>query len=184
MTDAHAAPTDPADLTRQILDMIDNGDKTRNAIAKELGIPGTKVSVIAKRHGRQFDASRTEAARQAKLIDVKRAQAEIASTLLVKAQDLLAELDAPHKTLPQYVSKTEHESGGWKSKTLDAPTISDKRALIQAATLAARTARDLLGSTTTGDVQSGVSMLRGLATGILEATEQTLAGGDDPTLEP
>jgi hypothetical protein len=190
MTDTDRTPTESEPLTREqitarVIDMIDNGDETRNGIARALGITPQRVSKIATSNGRGFDASRTELARQARLLDVKKAQADLAQMFLVRANEALRALDEPVDMVPTYVAATPSDPGGWKAKRLARPSISDQRSLAQIAALSAKTARDLLGSTTSGDVQSGVGMLRGLAEAFGQAAEtMDAAGADDPTVEP
>lgn len=68
---------------------------SRNAIARDLGIPQESVSNIAKDQGLSFDRARTRAATQAKVDDARAARTEIILRLYGQSLAQLDRLDLP-----------------------------------------------------------------------------------------
>lgn len=93
--------------------------KSRNAIARELGISGSTVT----RHlpPGSFDRSRIEPAIQAAEWDAKRARLELSKTSLVEAGRLIGLMSSPH-TLTHWT-----KDGELKRAQLDLPQSGDVR---------------------------------------------------------
>lgn len=113
-----------------ILASIDAG-KNRNEVAREHGVSPSTVSRTAAANGRSFDRSKTKNATEAKKADNAALRASTSRRLLVKANELLDQMDAPHVAF--------HFGGKdntYCEKRMERPPVTDLRNLMTAAAVA------------------------------------------------
>jgi hypothetical protein len=100
---------------------------SRNAIAEATGRSGRTVSRIADQLGLNFERTRTAAATAAKVADGKARRAALAVALLDDAERLRTQLFAPTKAF-----NFGGKDNTYAETTLDQPTFSDQRNIMQA----------------------------------------------------
>lgn len=159
--------------------------RSRNRLAKDFKVNGSRVSRIANDNGLQFDTSRTELAVQANAVNLKDEQQKLAGLFLVRAREALEQMGEPSSTVPRYVARTENENGGWKSKRLDVPTTADQRNLMVIAGIGVQRAKELLSTVTNSDVTAGVSLVGQIGEAMTRfAAEAGVPADEDPTVLP
>lgn len=174
-----------AQTRARMLELFAEGKLGRNAIARELGVAGSTVTLVAKEVGHEFNWEATELAVRAHSIQAAQIRSRLAQMALLRAAETLEAMDAP-TTLVHYQATTEHDTGGWKEHVLDTPTIADQRNLATTFGILVSRASDLMRSTEGAASAEAVSMLDTLAAGI-EAAARALEASDastDPTAEP
>lgn len=159
--------------------------RSRNRLAKDFRVNGSRIKRVADANGLQFDTSRTELATQANAIILKDEAQKLAGLFLVRTREALEAMGEPASTVPKYVARTENEPGGWKSKRLDVPTTADQRNLMVIAGIGVQRARELMATTTNADVDAGVSLVGQLGAAFTRfAAEATVPADEDPTVLP
>ena len=155
----------------------------RNRIARELGISGGSVTRIAADAGHAFDWRQTEIATRAQQISNAELRERLAQIALLRALDAADAMDAPAE-MYHYQPATEHDDGGWKSKTLDAPTFSDQRNLATIFGIMTSKAAELSRASSAAGDAGAISFVETLAAGMQAAAEAMKAAGDDPATDP
>ena len=102
---------------------------------------------------------------------------------LLRALDAADAMDAPAE-MYHYQPATEHDDGGWKSKTLDAPTFSDQRNLATIFGIMTSKAAELSRASSAAGDAGAISFVETLAAGMQAAAEAMKAAGDDPATDP
>jgi len=87
------------DKTRARVRKLARAGKSRNAIAREVGIDGSTVTKICAeaRPPIRFDRSATKAATEARVEDLKAERARIAQSTLAEARRIIGLLSSPHE---------------------------------------------------------------------------------------
>lgn len=125
-------PRTPDHVRAAILDDIRAGTKSCRAIAAHHGVSHSTVSSIAKAAGLDaFDRSDTKKATEAAQADNAADRARIARRFLLKADELLDQMDLPH-TVFNFGGK----DNTFNSHTFEKPPTGDLRNLIVAAATA------------------------------------------------
>ena len=123
----------PDDVRQAVIDDIRAGEKSRNQIARDHDVSVGTVTNIARRAGltAAFDRSATKNATEAAKADNAALRASTSRRLLIKANELLDQMDQPH---------TAFNFGGkdntYNEKQLSRPPVSDLRNLMTAAAVA------------------------------------------------
>ncbi|MEU4777478.1 helix-turn-helix domain-containing protein [Micromonospora sp. NPDC023633] len=140
---------------------------SRNAIAEQLGRSGRTISRIADKLGLTFDRERTRAATEAKKDDARAKRAALAVRLLDDAERLRQQLWQP----AHYVDHggKEYERVDW---TLNEPTFSDKRNIMQSVGMAIDKAVRLDEYDADPGIDAAKSMLGALAKGLGAAYDE------------
>ena len=116
-----------SDATKAEILRLCRAGVTRNDIARRVGCAAASVTGVVKRAGLSFDRSATEAATEARKVDLAARRAELAAGLLDDVQRLRGQLFAP---------TTMHAFGGkdntHNSVDLPEPLHADKLKLVQA----------------------------------------------------
>jgi DNA-binding CsgD family transcriptional regulator len=123
------AALDPAKRAA-ILEQIRAG-KNRNEIARDLEVSGSTVSKIARENDHAFDRTQTKNATEAARADNAALRASTSRRFLIKANELLDQMDAPHVAF-----NFGGKDNTFNSKELDKPPVSDLRNLMTAAAVA------------------------------------------------
>ena len=157
----HANPVSDADYER-VRELHAQG-LSRNAIAEELGRSGRTISRIAAELKLTFDRARTRKATEAKKDDARARRAALALALLDDAERLRQQLWRP----AHYVDHggKEYERVDW---TLEEPTFSDKRNIMQSVGVAIDKAVRLDEYDSGAGLGQVVSLLDRLADGLTE----------------
>jgi hypothetical protein len=144
-------------LRARALELIQAGTP-RNAIARELQIAPSSVSVIARDAGLSFDrANQTASATAARQHDLKVRRLELIDELMSKAADHIVAIDQPMMVFNiggKDNTYTEHE--------LDRAPTGDILNLHRAASLALKDARELIHDDDDQGVAEAESMLMNL----------------------
>lgn len=126
------------DAERQrVIDLIGAGT-ARNEIARQVGISAGSVTNIAKAAGLSFDRTASAVAVEARKVDLASLRAELAHTLLVKAKDLIADLDKPFLAF-----NFGGKDNTYEEHELQRPPTGDIRNLMQSAGIAMQRSMDL-----------------------------------------
>ncbi|MBF8193269.1 helix-turn-helix domain-containing protein [Nonomuraea sp. K274] len=123
----------PDNVRQNILDDINAGEKSRNQIARDHNVSVGTVTNIAKRAGltTAFDRSATKNATEAAKADNAALRAATSRRLLVKANELLDQMDQPHLAF-----NFGGKDNTYNEKQLPKPPVSDLRNLMTAAAVA------------------------------------------------
>lgn len=151
-------PRIPDETREAILEDVQSGQLARNAIARKHKVGPATVSRIADEAGldQPFDRTETKNATQARQADNRRRRAELSSRLLVKAGQLLDDMDRPAIVWNiggKDNTYTEHPmpkppTGDLRNLMVTAATAIDKHVVLERidADTGAETAGSLLGS--------------------------------------
>jgi len=126
-----AAPTTWTTQQDQQLTDLHAAGLSLRVCATRMGRSTSGVSDHAKRIGLSWDRSKTKAATDARVADNKARRAALESTLLVKADQLIAQIDAPH-----VVFNFGGKDNTYEEHLLKKPPTSDIRNLMQSAGIA------------------------------------------------
>ena len=99
--------------------------------ARRMGWAPSRVSTHAKTLALTWDRSQTKAATEARVADNKAHRTALESTLLVKAEQLIAQIDQPH-----VVFNFGGKDNTYEEHLLNRPPTSDIRNLMQSAGIA------------------------------------------------
>ena len=145
-------------------------DKTRNAIARELGRSGRTISRIADELGLSFDRAATRQATEAKKADAAARRAALALDLLGDAERMRAQL---------WTATKIYNFGGrdntYNEETVTEPPFADKLKILQSVNIAVDKALRL------DEYDSGNAGTAGSLLGSLFADLQRKHGTGDPT---
>lgn len=187
-------PVDPTTRAR-VVELFAEG-KGRNAIAREVRLSGATITKIASEEGHEFDRSQSELAVRLRTVDLAKMRVDLAHASLLKAWDVLEQLEAP-AVIHQFEAGhqlTTHEGdkevatwvpGDWRELVIDAPTFSDQRNLATMFGIFISKARELTNSNEAAGSAEAVSELDQLQMS-LTAVRGAIAGmkDADPTVEP
>jgi hypothetical protein len=120
----------PDDVQARILDMCRAG-RTRNDIARELGISAASVSGSCTAPASRSTERQVKAATAARTVDMRARRAEVAELLLEDAVRLRAQMWEPHEYIDH--GGKDFDEARW---TQDEPSPADKLKLMQAAVAA------------------------------------------------
>ncbi len=121
-----------------ILDHLDR-ETPRNQIARDLGISPSTVTNIARKHGSNFDRTKTKKATHARTLDNKARRALLAKRMLDAADQALTDMSAPYTVhdfgFSGYGRRDEDGEmvgGGWEfvTKELKRPPAGDQRSFM------------------------------------------------------
>lgn len=157
--------------------------KTRNHIAKTLGIAAGSVSKIAADAGLSFDRDQIRAATEARTADLREKRSQLENLYLDDALRLRALVWQPmtYRDLGRFADeKGEGGSGGrqWSEYVeyrQDTPTPQDQRTLMLASTTAATASQRLADAAADQNTEQAKSMLTQLMVGLGEAWRETQA---------
>lgn len=179
-------PVDPETRAR-VVAMLLEPNPVRNRIARECGVAGSTVTLIAREEGVEFDRAQTELALQAKTLDMKAARQRIAAMLLIRAQEAIDSMDEP-------VTYFElSKDGSWVEYEADGPTIADRQRLVTIAGIATQRHADLLRLDATPETTAQESVVATMISGLeamaaairaRAAAEGTPDSGDAPSSDP
>jgi hypothetical protein len=158
----------------------------RNRIAREVGISGASVTLIAQQAGVEFDWRETELATRARQIELGAMRSDLARQALVRAFEALDAMSAPTKRI-DFTAGSEHSSPGYHELLMDSPTISDQRNLATTFGILVQRATELMRSADGGGVNgAAASMLDGITSGIAAVADvlRTNDPDSDPTADP
>lgn len=143
----------------------------RNDIARETGRAAATVTKIAHNAGLSFDRSMTEKAVKARQIDLAERRTELRDLYLIKAKQLLDQIDEPHLAF-----NIGGKDNTYTEHMLDKPTTGDIRNLMQSASIAT-TAEIRIGQAENDGDGAARSLILGLANafGLVDQA----ADGDD-----
>jgi len=169
----------------------------RNAIAREVGLPATRITTIAREVGHEFDRKDSELAVRARSIDLAVIRGDLAKAALVKAWDALEQIEAPaimvqFETGHHYpetidgITEQKWQPGGWREHTLDAPTFSDQRNLATIFGIMVSRANDLTRTVDANGSAESLAYVDGMkaALEVVQAHHLKNEPGTDPTEEP
>lgn len=163
---ARGTPQQRDDVAR-----LHKAGKSRNGIARELGISAGTVTAIAQELGLSFDRSSTKAATAAKKADLASRRADLEALLLDDAHRLRAQIWQPHTYVDHggrdFVKVTWEQSE---------PSPVDKLKLMQAAGIAIDRSLKIAAMETGADEDHAKAMLVGL----FEKLGQAWRAGEDP----
>lgn len=146
-----------ASVRARAIELIDAGTP-RNAIARELQIAPSSVSVIARDAGRTFDrATSTASATAARAHDLKVRRLELIDELMSKAADHLVAIDQPFLAFNFGGKENTYEE-----HTLERPPTGDLLNLHRAASIALKDARELIRDDDDEGIAEAESMLMNL----------------------
>lgn len=130
----------------------------RNAIARDLMIAPSSVSVIAREEGLSFDrATQTASATAARQADLKRLRLELIDELMSKAMDHIVAIDQSVE-----VFNFGGAENSFNSRVIDRVPIADREKLQRAASIALKDARELIHDDDDEGVAEAESMLMNL----------------------
>lgn len=153
---AQGRPVEAAVRARAI-ELIKQGIP-RNAIARELMIAPSSVSVIAREEELSFDrATQTASATAARMADLKARRIELIDELVSKAADHLVAIDQPFLAF-----NFGGKENDYNEHTLDRAPTGDILNLHRAASIALKDARELIRDDDDEGVAEAESMLMNL----------------------
>lgn len=134
---AQGRPISPKKIAAVLADL--DQEKPRNQIARDHGISAGTVTNIARKHGKNFDRSKTEKATRAVELDNKSRRALLAKRMLDAADQALMDMRSPYIVhdfgFSGYGKKDEDGEivgGGWEfvTKALPRPPAGDQRSFM------------------------------------------------------
>lgn len=128
--------------------------KSLHFIANELGRSKRTISVWAEKLGLSFDRAETAKAAEAVHVDNKARRVALEERLLVEAQKIMDQL-----WKPTLVFSFGGKDNTYEEHTIDRPTFSDQKAIVQTATTAIRESTRLHEMNAGHDATSTVSVL-------------------------
>lgn len=138
-------PAPIPDSTRQrILELATAGESC-GAIARELGVARSTVSVIARAMGHTFDRSATKQATEIRVADVRASMADLARKLVATAHRLHDELYAP-----SLVYAFGGRDNDYSEHVLEQPDARTKRELLTSIGIAVDKVRVIEGDADAG----------------------------------
>lgn len=169
-------PVDPETRAR-VVALMGEGVLGRNAIARETGVSGWTVTMIAQEIGHTFDRRNTELAVAARTVDLAKERQELAAMLMVEVRQSLEDMRAP-ATMVQFegghqltesegegderVTRTRWVPGEWREHVIPEPTFSDKRNLMTIVGIGITKIAELTKATEAAGSETAVSYLDNL----------------------
>lgn len=182
-------PVETETRTR-VVELMAEGKLGRNAIAREVGLAGSTITMIAQEIGHEFDRSQSELARRIRTIDIADMRAKLAKASLDEAWRTLEDMRSPATMVHfeaggQYTDedgKIQYKRGSFREHVLDEPTYSDKRNLATVYGIMITKSAELTRQVDGANVSDGSSVLDGLRIA-LQGAANALADVD-PTVIP
>lgn len=126
-------PVEPKTI-EQILAAYDE-NLGRNEIARRVGVSVASVTRYCRENGRLFDTSKSELAVAIQNLNLEKARRDLASGMVLRAQEALEAFDAP-ATVVHYQQGNETNVGQWVEHVLDQPTFADQQRIMTMAGIA------------------------------------------------
>lgn len=131
---------------------------SRNDIARTTGVGAATITRWIKEAGRSFDRTATQAATQARQVDLAERRARIRETYLQRAEELLEQM-----TRPCVVFNFGGKDNTYNERELDRPPVRDLKDLISAASIATTAELRIAAADTNQGDEAAKSMLIALA---------------------
>ncbi|WP_293785020.1 helix-turn-helix domain-containing protein [uncultured Aeromicrobium sp.] len=168
--------TDPiSDETRERILALHAEGRTRNDIARDVGVSGSTVTKVVKAAGRSFDRAATKAATEARKVDLAERRARLRAKYLQRAEELLDQMDKPH-----LVFNFGGKDNTYEERTLDRPPVKDIRDLMQAASTATNAELRIAAAESDTNAEAARSVLVGLANALGVHGPDSQPGDDAP----
>lgn len=175
------------DATRARVRALHAAGRTRNAIAREVGISGSTVSGIIRSSGESFDRTATVAATEARSADTAATRAELAERRARLSAELLGDAERLRGML--WAPYTHGEFGGkdnvWSSVNLPQPPVQAQRTILASVHQALKDHAELEKHDRTDGADDVASMLGKLGDALLGVVGDDDQADEQPdTVEP
>lgn len=148
-------PVNPATRAQVVARLVPGA--VRNQIAREVeGVSAATVTKIAREEGFEFDRSMTELAVAAAQIDAKLTRARVAKMLLLRAEESLEKMDAPHSYW------NWDKDGKFDLRIMPEPTPADQRQYMTIAAIGVQRHAELERIDATAPVEEAKSVVGNL----------------------
>ncbi|QPZ39710.1 hypothetical protein [Paramicrobacterium chengjingii] len=162
---ARGVPVD--DETRTVILDLARTEVARNEIARRTGVSTAAVSKIVKEAGLSFNRSQTDAANQARQVDLAAIRLKLAEEMGAAALDLLRTRKNEY-----LVYNFGGKDNDYNEHVLASPPVEVQRSIVVTAGIAFDKASRIVERDTSTGVESAHSLLDSLAAGFAQAAAQ------------
>lgn len=156
----------------------------RNAIAREIGIPGAYVTEVAKSIGHTWHGSPiAAAAMEARTARIRETRARVEEKLWAQAEKALDDMEAPTEII-QFEPGFEGDAGEFRTHLIPEPSFGDRRNLATVAGIMVQRGSELAKYTSESPESVGGGIVDNLAAGLHGLAELLRDGKVNPTEPP